>query len=129
MLVLRGVIALGACGLLLLSALVLGAGSGEYPLLGRPGMRFVLIEAAPPLLGGLAGLFGWVMPGALARRGVRLVAMVVVTALLARAVARMGGGAPPAAWMELGFLIVVALGIVMLELLHRLAGEEDAARA
>ena len=121
-LLLRIVLGVGACALVLLAALVLGAGSMEYPLFGRPGLRFVVLEAGPPLLGGIAALAAWALPRAAASAR-RAVAAVVVLALLARALGRVGDGSPPAAWLEVTFLVVVAGAAAMLEITRALPVE------
>ena len=117
--------AVAAIGLLLVGALVVAAGSGEYPLLGRPGLRFLLREALPPLLAGAVALAAWVFAPTPPAGRARAVAGAVVAGLLARATTRFAGGAPPAAWLEFAFLAMLAIGILLLELVPRLPGPRD----
>ena len=124
-LLLRGTLAVAAIGLLLVGALVIAAGAGEYPLFARPGLRYLLLEAVPPLLGGVVALATWVLARARRAGSTRAIAGAVVAGLLARAAARFAGGAPPAAWLELAFLAMLAAGIVLLELVDRLPGRGD----
>jgi len=117
-LLLRAVVGLGACALVLLTALVLGAGSMEYPLASRPGLRFVTMEAAPPLIAGIAALSAWALPRMPASAAHRGAAALVLLALGARALGRIGFGAPPAAWLEITFVVVVLTGAAMLEVVR-----------
>ena len=119
---LRVVLGIGACALVLLAALVLGAGAMEYPLFSRPGLRFVVSEALPPLLGGVAALAAWAIPRRAPGRR-RAVAAVIVGAPLARAFGRVGFGAAPAAWLEVTFLVVVGGAAAMLEITRALPTE------
>lgn len=116
---LRVVAGVGACALVLLSALVLGVGSMEYPLFSRPGLRFVVLEAVPPLAAAVAVLAAWALPRE-ARTARRALAAILVLALLARALGRIGFGAPPAAWLEVTFCAVVVGAVAMLEIVRAL---------
>jgi hypothetical protein len=124
-LLLRSTLAVPAIGLLLVGALVIAAGAGEYPLFARPGLRYLLLEALPPLLAGVVALATWVLAGTHRSASTRALAGAVVAGLLARAAARFADGAPPAAWLELAFLAMLVIGIVLLELVRRLPGRGD----
>ena len=100
-----------AAGLALLAvgAVTIGAGAGEYPLWSRPGLRFVLLEAGPPILAGAVALATWPRAGIAPPRLLRFASLVVLAALLVRAGRRVILGAAPLGLLEASLLTLVLI--------------------
>ena len=105
----------GAVFCLLIAAVVVGAGAGEYPGLTRAGLRFAATEILPLVavaVLNLAALDG--LPhGAPAARWLRWIALVASVALLADALPHARRGAPPVVWATVAsaaLLVVASVG-------------------
>ena len=107
--------------LLLLAAVVLAAGKGEYPALTRAGTGFLLREVVPSIIVALLNL-AVLRPGHRRRSwlAAALVADLALTALAARSLDR---GAPPVVPMQLALGATLALAAALL----LLAGAERSA--
>jgi hypothetical protein len=124
MLLFRVLVRVGAVLCLLIAAVVVGAGAGEYPGLTRAGLRFATTEILPLVVVAVANLAALDGPrvGTTAARWLHWIAPAANVALLADALPDARRGAPPVVWATIASAAVLVVASVGWALTRRRGG-------